>query len=56
MHEDKTEIPIPLCISFVGRFWPITMGIGVGLGMAMSNCQNKLNSTDVVRVSLVFNE
>ncbi|CAL8143856.1 unnamed protein product [Orchesella dallaii] len=38
-------------VLFRRRLWPITLGIGIGTGMAMANCQNKLNSTDVVRVS-----
>ncbi|CAL8143855.1 unnamed protein product [Orchesella dallaii] len=39
-------------VLFRRRLWPITLGIGIGTGMAMANCQNKLNSTDVVRRNL----
>lgn len=38
-------------ILFRSRFWPVTLGMGIGAGMAMASCQNKLNSTEVVAVS-----
>jgi len=34
------------------RLWPVTLGAGIGLGMAMANCQHKLNKTNVVRRNL----
>ncbi len=42
-------------ILFKRRFWPVTLGIGIGAGMAMASCQNKINSTDVVRVKAIRN-
>lgn len=31
-------------VSFAGHTWPISLGSGVGLGMAYANCQNDLRS------------
>jgi inner membrane organizing system protein 1 len=39
-------------VLFKRKLWPVTLGAGIGLGMAMSNCQNKLNATSVVRRNL----
>jgi len=39
-------------VLFRRRFWPVTLGVGIGAGMAMANCQNKLNSTAVVKQNL----
>uniref|UniRef100_A0A8C6UW16 MICOS complex subunit MIC10 n=1 Tax=Neogobius melanostomus TaxID=47308 RepID=A0A8C6UW16_9GOBI len=35
----------------LGHTWPISLGSGVGLGMAYANCQNDLRSHYVVRKS-----
>lgn len=30
-------------ILFKRRMWPITLGLGIGLGMSLANCQHDLN-------------
>uniref|UniRef100_A0A8C4ZFW6 MICOS complex subunit MIC10 n=1 Tax=Gadus morhua TaxID=8049 RepID=A0A8C4ZFW6_GADMO len=36
----------------IGRTWPISFGLGTGLGMAASNCQNDLRSHYVLHGSV----
>ena len=29
---------------FIGKSWPVTLGIGIGLGMGYANCQHSFYS------------
>jgi len=37
----------------LGRRWPVTLGAGIGIGMAYTACENRFRSPYLNRVSLL---